>query len=77
MNIRSCKRFTRVLAAACSAGVLMAQGTCATGRQFREAALPSLESGINLILDGVVDGLFATIEVETPSNAEDTSPTTP
>lgn len=41
---------------------------CAAGQQFRSAALPALESGVNLILDGLVDGLFAAIEVR-PGNS--------
>ena len=68
---------TRVLAATGAMAVLMSQTACVTGRQFREAALPSLESGVSLMLDGVVDGLFATIEVETPANADNLSATDP
>ena len=60
-------RPVRLLAASLTAGVLMAQGACLSGTQFRDAALPSLESGLNLILDGVVAGVFAAIEVESPS----------
>ena len=47
----------------------LVQTACVTGRQFREAALPSLESGMDLILDGVVDGLFAAIDVESSSDS--------
>ena len=71
MNVPRHKRLTLALAATGATGMLMAQGTCMSGRQFREAALPSLESGVNLILDGVVDGLFAAIEVETSPDAGD------
>ena len=77
MKVQRYRRFTRMLAATGTAAVLMAEGPCMTGRQFREAALPSLESGVNLILDGVVSGIFATIEVETASNAEETASTNP
>ncbi|MCH8149108.1 MAG: hypothetical protein IH987_14185 [Planctomycetes bacterium] len=37
---------------------------CLTGPQFRTAALPAIEGGIEQILDGLVDGVFATIKVE-------------
>ena len=35
-----------------------------TGPQFRQAALPAIEGGIDQILDGLVAGVFAAIEVE-------------
>lgn len=60
-------RPARVLVASLTTGVLMAQGACLSGTQFRDAALPALESGLNLILDGMVAGVFAAIEVEAPS----------
>jgi len=44
--------------------VLLTACGCTTGRAFREAALPSLEAGISLVLDGIVDGVFAAIEPE-------------
>ena len=34
------------------------------GTEFRDAALPAIETGINAILDGLVDGIFAVIEPE-------------
>ena len=37
---------------------------CLTGPQFRQAALPAIEGGIDQILDGLVAGVFAAIEVE-------------
>ncbi|MHC5110971.1 MAG: hypothetical protein ACYTHJ_13960 [Planctomycetota bacterium] len=37
------------------------------GQAFRDNALPAIESGVELILDGVVDGLFAAIQTE-PGN---------
>lgn len=37
------------------------------GRQFREAALPMLQTGASAILNGVLDGVFAAIEVESPN----------
>ena len=59
-------RLSLTAAIAVSAVMLSTQTGCGPLRQFREGALPSLESGIDLILDGLVDGLFAAIEVETP-----------
>jgi hypothetical protein len=37
---------------------------CTTGRDFREAALPSLRTGVDAILDGLLDGIFAVIDPE-------------
>ena len=45
---------------------------CISGRAFREAALPSLEAGISLVLDGILDGVFAAIEPETQTDATTT-----
>jgi hypothetical protein len=39
-----------------------------TGRQFRDAALPNIESGVHAILTGFVDGVFASIETEPESD---------
>jgi len=57
--------FKRRSSLAVSALVALAlQGGCTTGRDFRDAALPSLKTGINSILDGLVEGIFAAIEPE-------------
>lgn len=37
-------------------------GGCSLGQEFRAAAGPAFETGINAILDGLVDGVFAVIE---------------
>lgn len=34
------------------------------GSEFRDAALPAIESGVNAIIDGFVTGIFAAIEPE-------------
>lgn len=39
-------------------------GCGAAGRDFRTAALPAVESGVTLILNGVLDGIFAAIRPE-------------
>lgn len=45
------------------AGAVMQAGGCiAAGAEFRTAALPAVEQGLDAILDGLVDGLFAAIE---------------
>lgn len=42
------------------------------GRQFRDTALPGIQSGVQSILTGFVDGVFASIEPEADSS--DASP---
>jgi len=49
-------------------GMLIAAG-CESSQQFREAAGPALESGVNSILDGLVDGFFAVYEPDEPATA--------
>ena len=51
----------RVLA---SCALIATLSGCLTGPQFRQAALPAIEGGIEQILDGLVDGVFAAINVE-------------
>lgn len=47
--------------------LLASTGACETptGRQFRDAALPAIQTGVQSILSGFVDGVFASIAVET------------
>ena len=45
----------------------IAQTGCLAGTEFRAAALPAVESGVEQILDGLVDGIFAAIQPETTS----------
>ncbi len=63
--------FYRFVSMVFIAGLVLAPG-CTTGRAFREAALPSLEAGIALVLDGLVDGVFAAIEPEPQTDATTT-----
>jgi hypothetical protein len=35
---------------------------CLSGTEFRSAAAPAIKTGVNSILDGLVDGLFAVVE---------------
>lgn len=38
--------------------------SCTFGREFRDAAIPSLQTGVTSILTGLVNGVFAAIEPE-------------
>ena len=49
------------------ASCALLQTGCKPGVDFVGAALPSLETGLNAIVDGLLDGLFAIIEPE-PEN---------
>ena len=40
------------------------QTGCVGGTEFRETALPAIHSGVSSILNGLVDGVFAAIEVD-------------
>lgn len=53
--------------------VIGIQSGCTPGREFRAAAGPAIQNGISLILDGLVDGIFAAIEPE-PDGQSDSSP---
>jgi len=58
-SIRACTgMIAMILAAACLTG-------CDRSREFRDAAGSALHSGVSLILDGLVDGVFAVIEPDT------------
>ena len=58
-STRTCVTATvMVAAAALSTG-------CLAGREFREIAVPAVHSGVSLILDGLVDGVFAILEPDT------------
>ena len=53
-----------VVRALVSCSLIVTLSGCLTGPQFRQAALPAIEGGIEQILDGLVDGVFAAIQVE-------------
>jgi hypothetical protein len=60
-------------------GVLVVGSACdeeAAGRAFRDAAAGSLQSGVGSIMDGVVDGLFAMLEVGDDQPSDSSSSTT-
>lgn len=54
----------RALVAALAASSCLWQAfSCSSyGKEFRAAATPSLESGVNALLDGFVAGIFAVVE---------------
>ncbi|MCO6438401.1 MAG: hypothetical protein J5J06_15015 [Phycisphaerae bacterium] len=41
---------------------------CDVGREFRAAALPQFSEGVTLAVNGLLDGIFAAIEVEPDSS---------
>ncbi len=59
----------RAVLTALGLAVLPVQVGCLHGPEFRDAALPAIESGLDLILDGVVDGVFAAIQVESTTDS--------
>ena len=62
-STRTCvTAITMVVAAVFSTG-------CLSGREFRDIAGPAVHSGVSLILDGLVDGVFAVIDPDTASDA--------
>ena len=49
--------------AACAfVGIAFLLGGCSLGPEFRAAAGPAFETGVNAILDGLVNGVFAVID---------------
>ena len=44
-----------------------------SGTQFRETAIPSLQTGVTSIMNGLIDGIFAAIEVEPETSNESTT----
>ena len=47
----------------------------AAARAFRDAASTNLQAGVNSLMDGVVDGLFAAFEIGTEQSDGSTSGT--
>ncbi len=50
------------------AGLLAATTQLGCGEKFRTAAAPALEAGVNQVLDGLVDGVFAVITPDSNSD---------
>lgn len=66
-NLRTI-RFSMTSAIATS--MLVAGCTVPYGPQFRDTALPAIQTGVHSILDGFVDGVFASIEPENDGDSE-------
>ncbi|MFQ5805531.1 MAG: hypothetical protein ACE5I3_03665 [Phycisphaerae bacterium] len=67
---RSKRGWCAILALAAAA--LLTGTACddeAAGRAFRDAAASSLESGVKNIMDGIIDGLFAVVELGTEQDS--------
>ena len=64
----SLARLSGAVALITAATALVTQTGCLAGTEFRAAALPALESGVEQILDGLVDGIFAAIQPESSSD---------
>ena len=44
-----------------------------SGTQFRETAIPALQTGVTSIMNGLIDGVFAAIEVESVTSGDSTT----
>ena len=68
--IMSTGKRTCIVAAVCAFGSLNQVGCLPVrGTEFLDAAIPSIQTGVNAILDGLVAGAFAAIEPD--ANASD------
>ena len=63
-NRRTRVRWYQGLAIGLAALALSGLAGCTVGREFREAAGPSVQTGVTQIVNGLLDGLFAAIEPE-------------
>lgn len=64
-------RAAGAMAALLAGGCLLGAAGCNDKfDEFREAAAPALESGVNALLDGIVTGVFAVVE---PNDASSTA----
>ena len=63
-------RISRTLAMGLAAVVLASQMGCIPirGTEFRDTALPAVQSGVTSIMNGLIDGIFAAIEPEPQSS---------
>ena len=44
-----------------------------SGTQFRETAIPALQTGVTSIMNGLIDGIFASIDVEPETSGGSTT----
>lgn len=59
-----------------AAAALVTQSACLplSGTDFRNQALPAIETGVGSILDGLVSGVFAAIQTEPTAGDQDATP---
>ncbi|MBI4717371.1 MAG: hypothetical protein HY763_06175 [Planctomycetes bacterium] len=58
------------------AGIMGCSGFgCVLGTDFRRVATPAVHTGVSSILNGLVDGLFAAIELESDGDGSDDTTT--
>jgi len=71
--VRSSRRFLAGALAGIAVGFPLTLSTgCVTGTEFRAAAGPAVQQGLTLILDGVLDGLFAVVEPDATVDTDTT-----
>lgn len=75
MNQKTCRGGIATMVVAVA---VMACG-CVKGKEFRTIAGPSIQSGVSLILDGFVQGVFAVVEPDpvTGGTGNDSSTSNP
>ena len=61
-NERSDGRRRWIWVAGCLIALLPMAGCDVINKEFRAAAVPAIESGVNAILDGLADGIFAVLD---------------
>lgn len=44
-----------------------------SGTQFREIAIPSIQTGVTSVMNGLIDGIFAAFDVEPETSNESTT----
>jgi hypothetical protein len=65
MTRRYSRRLSIATVTIAGAILLTTQTGCPAGTDFRDAALPAVRTGVESILDGILDGIFAALEPET------------
>lgn len=59
----------RAVLAAAAFGMSWPLGGCSTHDEFRAVATPAIHNGVSLILNGILDGIFAAAAVEPGRNS--------
>jgi len=66
-GMKTCKRWLVGIGFICLTSMRLS-GCGAFSQQFRSAATPSLRTGVNAILDGFVQGIFAVVDPNAPNS---------